>query len=439
MEIKKRSLILMATNVQRYAVKCPGCGVVLYYTPFRTKAAFCPFCRRFFISGKHEHASMVEDRFMPNCLSCYSKRKVNIKLEPLDDDSMKCPNCSLKYSYVKHELMTSPLPEEIYPFRVSRKLAAKLMATWLMNNDIVPEDVLDDFLPEFIDAVYIPVHVFEGEARCRWEIDVERHGRVIPKKGKIKNDFRVPIQGCLNTPDILNNLFCLSLEDKVTDVKPLKDLDDFAHVPILSFDDDIDRVYNERVFPSIDENFRRQAKTKAGLKPDSDVKVNMESQVKRGLSRTYYLPFWIVTYRYHGNLYKCSVDGFKGIYCGGDIPKKKLVEEKDVKNRRNFFIGVGAVLLAIVLFAVKGIQDSGTIKSSELAYYLYLILPTTAFAVIMAFRFLPQLWAIYDSKKRRQRALGEFLAFYRIAGVVELDYNVEEEKTKEQEKGHDEE
>lgn len=424
----------MATDVQRYAVRCPECGVVLFYTPFRTKAAFCPFCRHFFISGKHEKASDIETRDMPHCLSCFSSKKRYTYLEPLDEHSLKCPSCSRRYSYVKHELLIVPLPDEIYPFRVSRKLAAKLMGTWLMNNEDVPEDALVDFQPEFIDAVYIPVYVFEGEGRFRWQVDIPKGNRIVSKKNRGRDPFRITLQGCDNTPDCLNSLFCLAMEQKITDVKPLKDLDDFAHVPILSFNTDLDNIYDEKILPLLKDNFKRQAKTKAGCKPDADVKVNIESQIRKDAQKTYYVPFWIVTYRYHGALYKCGVDGFKGIYCNGDIPKKKLADENDEK-RRKWFIWMSILfILAVLYFAVTGIVNGGLVDSIVMAKYLYIILPTTILMIWALMRFLPQMFAIFDSKRRRQVALADFLAIYNIAGIAELDYNVNEEKRLEKER-----
>lgn len=409
----------MPVNVQRYATKCPGCGVSLYYTPTKAKAGFCPFCRKFFLASRHENPKQIESRNMPKCFSCHSRKKKRVGLEPLDGVDYKCPECSLKYTYVKQESVISPMPDLIYPFRVSRKLAAKLMATWLMGNEDVPEDALQEFRPEFIDAVYIPVYVYEGKYKFRY--DAFKGDKRI-KKGKIAENFRIAQQACENTPEILNKLFCLALEAPITDVQPIKDVDVFQQVPILSFSSDIETVYDEVISAKLHDNFQRIVKNKARIKHDSDeYNLNIESQIKRGKSQTCYIPFWIVTYRYHGELYKCGVDGFKGIYCGGDIPKKKEHESDDKKIRRNFFIGFGIFFVVLLYFAINSIIKGYGLDPQKIAYFLYFFIPTGTLLGYLTYKFLPQFWMVYDAKRRRQRELGEFLAEYNIAGVVELD------------------
>ena len=422
----------MPLNVQRYATKCPGCGVVLYYIPSKAKASFCPFCRRFFLASRHENPKQIEKRNMPKCFSCHSRKRKNVNLEPLDGVDYKCPECSLKYTYVKQESVMSPMPDIIYPFRVSRKLAAKLMATWLMNNEDVPEDALHDFRPEFIDAVYIPVYVYEGKYKFRYDAF---KGQRRLKKGKIAENFRIAQQACENTPEVLNKLFCLSLETPVTDVTPITDVDKFEKVPILSFTSDIDTVYDEQIKEKLEENFRRIVKNKSKIKHESDeYKLNIESQIKKGKFQTYYIPFWIVTYRYHGNLYKCGVDGFKGIFCGGDIPQKKEHENKDKSIRRNFFIGAGIFTLVMIYFAIQGMIHGFGFNAQQIAYYLYIIIPVAFIIGYLTYRFLPQYFMIYDEKRRRQRELNEFLGEYNLINIVELDVEeLEKEIDSEQE------
>lgn len=411
----------MSINVQRYAVKCPGCGVVLYYVPHKIKASFCPFCRHFFISSKYESGTQIEAKDVPTCLACSSRKKKNVLLEILDSESYKCPNCQLKYRCVKHESLVSPLPDVIYPYRVSRKLAAKLMATWLMQQEDVPEDVLNDFLPEYIDAVYIPVFLFEGEYKFRWEVETEKNGKKFRKRGVVDEKFRIPLQACEYTPETLNHLFVNSLEEEVSGVEPIKDLDEFAMVPILSFKGNVDEIYESEILPSLKENFKRQAKIKAKAVSDEEAIVNIDSRIKKGKFKTYYLPFWIVTYRYQGTLYKCGVDAIKGIYCGGDIPKKKQIEDEESKVRKNFFIGGGVLLLAIILFLVNTFMQTGKLDAVVFSYYIWGILALSVFCVLVMVRFFPHFWVIYDSKRRKQLALSEFLAFHKLERVAELD------------------
>ena len=415
----------MAVNVQRYATKCPDCGVVLFYTPSKSKSGFCPFCRKFFFASKHEHPNMINEQDIPKCISCYAKRK-KVALVPLNGFDYKCPECSTKYNYVQQEPFMSPMPDIIYPFRVSRKLAAKLMATWLMNNDDVPDDALSEFNPKFIDAVYIPVYLYEGKYKARYNVYKDD---VSLKNGNLSDDFRIAHQACENTPKVLNDIFCQSLESEV-EVKPIKDFDEFDRIPILSFHSDIDTIYDKEVIDKINNNIERVIRARAGIKQDAKgYSIMKDPQIQKIKEYTCYVPFWIVQYRYHGNVYNCAVDGFQGINCGGDIPHKKYNEDEGDKASRNFFISVGIFVIAMIYLLINSISNG-----FHLAHTLWVMIPVIGILLFFMYKFLPQYFRLKDQKKIKQRELMQFLSEYNLFNVAELalenaDHHEDEKNT----------
>ncbi len=306
--------LLNKEEISLKAIKCKNCGAELYFDP-NTQNTVCNFC------GSHFEIENAIDEIISQ-------------------------------------------PELIIPFKVDKNTCFQKVMNYLAQGNYTPDDLLESgFLTEY-NGVYLPMYKIKGIYSGNWSASSGYYRTVQyterDSQGKLVRKTRTVTDWAPSNGSFQGSYGCLSLASPLqSDIADLE-----AFIKNNHWQDEDIKQYDSRyilgfnlVKLSLDINEAWSLKSDRQLYAviDRDAKARIPGDTFKDLvfdynfkissSKSIYVPYWIMFYKYKGLECYCCMDGFSGEKITGTRPEDKT--RKDLV-RKYFYKGHVALVISIL-------------------------------------------------------------------------------------------
>ncbi len=241
-------------------------------------------------------------------------------------------------------------PDLVIPFKLDKKAAKEALSRHLEGKKLLPKVFKDENHIDEIKGVYVPVWLFDADAKARirykaskvrrWSDNnynyVETSWYSVIRGGNIAFE-RVPVDGSTKMQDeLMESIEPFNFKDAV-DFQSAYLSGYLADKYDVTADESISRA-NERIKKSTEAAF---AATVKGY--NSVTAENTSVQLSNGKAKYALYPVWLLNTTWNGNKYTFAMNGQTGKFVG-DLPVDKSAAVK-------MFAGIAAVSAAVVFAA----------------------------------------------------------------------------------------
>lgn len=277
--------------------------------------------------------------------------------------SIVCPFCGSQFVIAKPNDPNTPQPEALIPFNVPETQVREIYHTWLGKGFFRPRDLTQLANNHKMRAVYLPVWECGGNAYSAWtamagynhqrqeQYEEEENGQRVTKTRTITETEWQPAQG-QHQAQYPRELVSGS---KGLPQEWLQKLGDFEFGYLQSFNPQflagreaeecaVDRMAALQIARQQIEQ-KEESACRSLVPGDTQRELRVQTQVPDLGGRLIYLPIWLASFQYKGQVYRCVVNGQSGTI-GGEAPVSKA------KVGIVIAAVLAACLLIVVLFAV---------------------------------------------------------------------------------------
>lgn len=251
----------------------------------------------------------------------------------------------------------------ILPFKITQEQFKIAALKWLAQGNYTPDDVLENSVFDKVTGTYIPFYNYDGSYEIKWSgsCGYDRVERVSGGEGtRTTTDWR-PASGTINGKFELRGIASKKLPDKFLDFcekthlakKMIKDYDTryiqgFALAPFVAKPEE---VFKSRVKPELDAIVQERVEKAMPGDRQRDISWSGDTPYKE---TSMYVPFWLATYNYKNEEYRCLVYGRNASKIDGDKPV-----DKDRKKRvSKYFIPLYIALIPCLIVLFTGSQKA---------------------------------------------------------------------------------
>lgn len=356
----------------------------------------------------------MADKLVLRALKC-SSCGADVQFLPGLDVSV-CGYCGSSFERTSEATEVSvDAPDLVAPFRVDNGAFLKAIRGWLSEGAFTPDDVLTAEIET--KGTYLPFYAWSGEYKADWfassgydrqEEYVEMQGDKLVKKRRTVTDWR-PSSGVINGKYLIYTLASDSVDPGLAafceEVPPSSAVsfkaEQLAGFTLEPFDKDRSE-FAARVEDGIEGIAAAVARPR--VPGDRCKDLNCSTTIVSQNCARVYLPFWLTTFLYGGQPFRCVVDGCNAARIKGTRP---VDPDRISKAKKLMLPGKLALLAAgvsLIILPLFGMQFlAGAHKWIVLG-----LLGTSALSAIAGA--IAKSVMLEKSKKLRQQLLAEMNA-----------------------------
>lgn len=279
--------------------------------------------------------SPVEGTTSFTCQNCGATTNV-----PAMDRTIRCPFCGSEYVIAQPNDPNTPQPEALIPFSVADQQAQQIYRNWLGTGFFKPRDLTQLASNHQMQSVYLPIWECGGNTQSYWwatagynrereeQYQEEENGQWVTKTRKITETEWHPANG-QHQGQYPRELVSGSrgLPQDWIDRLGTYDfgyLQTFNPQYLLGREAEacaIDRTGALQVARQQIEKHEQDA-CRALVPGDTQKDLRVQTEISDLAARLIFLPVWLASFQYKGQLYRCVVNGQNGTI-GGDAPTSK--------------------------------------------------------------------------------------------------------------------
>ena len=279
--------------------------------------------------------------------------------------SIHCPFCGSQFVIAKPDDPNTPQPEALIPFNVPDTQVQEIYHTWLGKGFFRPRDLTQLASNHKMRAVYLPVWECGGNAYSNWtamagynhdrqeQYEEDENGQRVTKTRTVTETDWQPASGQHQAQyprELVSGSRGLPQEwmDKLGafEFGYLQSYNPQFLVGREAEEAAIDRTSALQIARQQIEGKEEEA-CRALVPGNTQRDLRVQTQVTDLGGRMIYLPVWLASFQYKGQVYRCVVNGQTGAI-GGDAPTSKAKVALVVA------AVLAACILSIVLFMVIG-------------------------------------------------------------------------------------
>lgn len=269
------------------------------------------------------------------CQNCGATTNV-----PARDRTIRCPFCGSEYVIAQPNDPNTPQPEALIPFSVPDQQVQTIYREWLGTGFFKPRDLTQLASNHKMLAVYLPIWDCSGNATSQWwatagynrdeeqQYQETENGQSVTKIRTVTKTDWHPANGH-HQGQYPRELVSSSKGLPQDWIDKLGDFD-FGHLKTYdpqfllgreSEESALDRATALQIARKQIEE-REEEACRELVPGDTQKDLRVQTEVHNLEARLTYLPIWLASFQYKGDLYRCVVNGQTGTI-GGEAPTSK--------------------------------------------------------------------------------------------------------------------